>query len=141
VLDPAPASNPEPTAWDLINIVTPNESEAQSLTGIEVTDESSAKIAGHWFLDRGVENAVITMGGQGVVLVNQKQTRLFEAPKVQALDTTAAGDAFAGYLGALLSEQASLEEAIEMAVRAASISVTKLGASSSLPTRDQVERF
>jgi ribokinase len=81
------------------------------------------------------------MGGQGVVLVNQKQTRLFEAPKVQALDTTAAGDAFAGYLGALLSEQASLEEAIEMAVRAASISVTKLGASSSLPTRDQVERF
>jgi ribokinase len=141
VLDPAPASNPEPTAWDLINIVTPNESEAQSLTGIEVTDESSAKSAGHWFLDRGVENAVITMGGQGVVLVNQKQTRLFGAPIVQALDTTAAGDAFAGYLGAMLSEGALLEEAIEMAVRAASISVTKLGASSSLPTRDQVESF
>jgi ribokinase len=141
VLDPAPASNPEPTAWNLINIVTPNESEAQSLTGIEVTDESSAKIAGHWFLDRGVENAVITMGGQGVVLVNQKQTRLFEAPKVQALDTTAAGDAFAGYLGALLAEGSSLEEAIEVAVKAASISVTKLGASSSLPTREQVDGF
>ena len=141
VLDPAPASNPEPTAWDLINIVTPNESEAHSLTGVEVTDEQSAKKAGNWFLDQGVQNAVITMGGTGVVLVNSKETRLFAAPKVQALDTTAAGDAFAGYLGAMLSEGASLEEAIEVAVKAASISVTKLGASSSLPTREQVEKF
>jgi ribokinase len=139
VLDPAPASNPEPTAWELINIVTPNESEAHSLTGIEVTDEQSAKKAGHWFLDQGVENAIITMGGSGVVLVNKQETRMFTAPKVQAVDTTAAGDAFAGYLGALLAEGSSLEEAIEVAVKAASISVTKLGASSSLPTRDQVD--
>ncbi len=141
VLDPAPASNPEPTAWELINIVTPNESEAHSLTGIEVTDEQSAKLAGQWFLDQGVENAIITMGGQGVVLVNKQETRLFAAPRVQAVDTTAAGDAFAGYLGALLSEGASLEEAIGVAVKAASISVTKLGASSSLPTRTQVDGF
>jgi ribokinase len=141
VLDPAPASNPEPTAWELINIVTPNESEAHSLTGIEVTDEQSAKKAGHWFLDQGVENAIITMGGSGVVLVNKQETRMFAAPKVQAVDTTAAGDAFAGYLGALLAEGKSLEEAIEVAVKAASISVTKLGASSSLPTRDQVSTF
>jgi ribokinase len=141
VLDPAPASNPEPTAWELINIVTPNESEAHSLTGIEVTDEQSAKKAGQWFLDQGVENAIITMGGSGVVLVNKDETKLFAAPKVQAVDTTAAGDAFAGYLGALLAEGKSLEEAIEVAVKAASISVTKLGASSSLPTRDQVDSF
>jgi ribokinase len=141
VLDPAPASNPEPTAWELINIVTPNESEAHSLTGIEVTDEQSAKKAGQWFLDQGVENAIITMGGSGVVLVNKHETKLFAAPKVQAVDTTAAGDAFAGYLGALLAEGKSLEEAIEVAVKAASISVTKLGASSSLPTRDQVDGF
>ena len=141
VLDPAPASNPEPTAWELIDIVTPNESEAHSLTGIEVTDEQSAKQAGHWFLDQGVENAIITMGGSGVVLVNNQESKLFAAPKVQAVDTTAAGDAFAGYLGALLAEGSSLEEAIEVAVKAASISVTKLGASSSLPTRDQVDGF
>jgi ribokinase len=141
VLDPAPASNPEPTAWELINIVTPNESEAHSLTGIEVTDEQSAKKAGQWFLDQGVENAIITMGGSGVVLVNKQETRMFAAPKVQALDTTAAGDAFAGYLGALLAEGTSLEEAIKVAVKAASISVTKLGASSSLPTRAQVDGF
>jgi len=74
VLDPAPASNPEPTAWELIDIVTPNESEAHSLTGIEVTDEQSAKKAGQWFLDQGVENAIITMGGSGVVLVNKQET-------------------------------------------------------------------
>jgi ribokinase len=141
VLDPAPASNPEPTAWELINIVTPNESEAHSLTGIEVTDEQSAKKAGQWFLDQGVENAIITMGGSGVVLVNKQETKLFAAPKVQAVDTTAAGDAFAGYLGALLAEGKSLEEAIEVAVKAASISVTKLGASSSLPARNQVDGF
>jgi len=141
VLDPAPASNPEPTAWGLIDVVTPNESEAHSLTGIEVTDEQSAKKAGQWFLDQGVENAIITMGGSGVVLVNKHETKMFAAPKVQAIDTTAAGDAFAGYLGALLAEGKSLEEAIEVAVTAASISVTKLGASSSLPSRDQVEEF
>jgi ribokinase len=141
VLDPAPASNPEPTAWELINIVTPNESEAHSLTGIEVIDEQSAKKAGQWFLDQGVENAIITLGGSGVVLVNKQETKMFAAPKVQAVDTTAAGDAFAGYLGALLAEGSSLEEAIEVAVKAASISVTKLGASSSLPTRDQVDGF
>jgi ribokinase len=141
VLDPAPASNPEPTAWELINIVTPNESEAHSLTGIEVTDEQSAKKAGQWFLDQDVENAIITMGGSGVVLVNKQETKMFAAPKVQAVDTTAAGDAFAGYLGALLAEGSSLGEAIEVAVKAASISVTKLGASSSLPTRDQVDGF
>jgi len=140
VLDPAPASNPEPTAWELINIVTPNESEAHWLTGIEVTDEQSAKKAGQWFLDQGVENAIITMGGSGVVLVNKQETKMFAAPKVQAVDTTAAGDAFAGYLGALLAEGSSLEEAIEVAVKAASISVTKLGASSSLPTMDQVSQ-
>jgi ribokinase len=141
VLDPAPASNPEPTAWELINIVTPNESEAHSLTGIEVTDEQSAKKAGQWFLDQGVENAIITMGGSGVVLVKKEETKMFAAPKVQAVDTTAAGDAFAGYLGALLAEGTSLEEAIKVAVKAASISVTKLGASSSLPTRAQVDGF
>jgi ribokinase len=141
ILDPAPASNPEPTAWGLIDIVTPNESEAHSLTGIEVTDDQSAKKAGQWFLDQGVENAIITMGGSGVVLVNRQETKLFAAPKVQSVDTTAAGDAFAGYLGALLAEGKSLEEAIEVAVKAASISVTKLGASSSLPTRDQVDGF
>jgi ribokinase len=141
ILDPAPASNPEPTAWGLIDIVTPNESEAHSLTRIEVTDEQSAKKAGQWFLDQGVENAIITMGGSGVVLVNKQETRMFGAPKVQAVDTTAAGDAFAGYLGALLAEGSSLEEAIGVAVKAASISVTKLGASSSLPTRDQVDGF
>ncbi|CAB4635557.1 unannotated protein [freshwater metagenome] len=141
VLDPAPASNPEPTAWDLVNIVTPNESEAESLTGIAVSDETSASKAGAWFLDQGVENAVITMGGSGVVLVNREGSKWFKAPKVDAVDTTAAGDAFAGYLGALLAEGRSLEDAIEVAVKAASISVTKLGASSSLPTRNQVDSF
>lgn len=141
VLDPAPASNPEPAAWELVNIVTPNESEAESLTGIAVSDEASAAKAGQWFLDQGVENAVITMGGLGVVLVNREGRKWFQAPKVDAMDTTAAGDAFAGYLGALLAEGKSLQDAIEVAVRAASISVTKLGASSSLPTREQVDGF
>lgn len=138
VLDPAPASNPEPTAWDLVDIVTPNESEASSLTGVKVTDEASAIAAGQWFLDQGVKNAVITMGSQGVVLVNQEQRIRFAAPEVNAIDTTAAGDAFAGYLGAMLAEGKPLEQAIQIAVKAASISVTKVGASSSLPTRNLV---
>jgi ribokinase len=106
-----------------------------------VTDNQSATQAGQWFVDRGVKNAVITMGGSGVMLVTNKGSQHFAAPKVKVVDTTAAGDAFAGYLGALLAQGQELDTAISMAVRAASISVTQVGASRSLPKIAQIEEF
>ena len=141
VLDPAPAAKLPTGAWEQIDICTPNESEAKALTGIAVTDNQTATQAGQWFLERGVKNAVITMGAAGVMLVSNRGSQHFAAPKVKVLDTTAAGDAFAGYLGALIAQGQELDTAISMAVRAASISVTKVGASPSLPTMAQVEDF
>ncbi len=141
VLDPAPAAKLPTGAWEQIDICTPNESEAKALTGIAVTDNQSATQAGQWFLERGVKNAVITMGAAGVMLVSNRGSQHFAAPKVKVLDTTAAGDAFAGYLGALIAQGQELDSAISVAVKAASISVTKVGASPSLPTTSEVENF
>ena len=141
ILDPAPASNLDESFWAQVDVVTPNESEASALTGIEVVDQKSAEQAGTWFIDHGVKNAVITMGGSGVIWVTKDHVQHFPAAPVQVIDTTAAGDAFAGYLGALISQGKDLESAIKLAVKAASLSVTKVGASPSLPTRAQVESF
>ena len=141
VLDPAPAAELPTDAWAQIDICTPNESEAKAITGIAVTDNQSAELAGQWFVERGVKNAIITMGGSGVMLVNSQGSQHFSAPKVNVVDTTAAGDAFAGYLGALIAQGEELASAISVAVTAASISVTKVGASPSLPSKAQVESF
>ena len=141
LLDPAPAAELPAGAWARIDICTPNESEAKAITGIAVTDNQSATQAGQWFLERGVKNAVITMGAAGVMLVSHQGSQHFAAPKVRVLDTTAAGDAFAGYLGALIAQGQELASAISVAVTAASISVTNIGASPSLPTKNQVENF
>jgi ribokinase len=138
ILDPAPADPIEESTWKLIDIVTPNESEALSLTGINVHDQESAEASGKWFLKRGVKNALITMGAKGVVLVSEKTCKTFTAPAVNVIDSTAAGDAFAGNLGALLAIGLELETAIQQAVVAASLSVTKPGASTSLPSRQEV---
>lgn len=141
ILDPAPAQSLSENAWKDFDIVTPNESEAAAITGIDPTEIAGAIAAGRWFVDRGVRSAIITMGAAGVVLVEDAGVQHIAAPKVQALDTTAAGDAFAGYLGAMLSQGKPLLEAIKFSVSAASLSVTKVGASSSLPTRQAVEAF
>ncbi len=141
ILDPAPAQDLASESWSLVDIVTPNESEASAITGIEVTDLESAIKAGNWFVERGVKSAIVTLGGKGVVLVENNRSQHFAAPQVNAIDTTAAGDAFAGYLGASLSQGKMLDDAIAFSVIAASISVTKVGASSSLPTKLEVEAF
>lgn len=141
ILDPAPAMQLAESTWAQVDLVTPNESEAKSLTGVEVVDANSASAAGKWFLDRGVKVALITAGAEGVYCVSEKGLTHFPPLKVNALDTTAAGDAFAGYLGALISQGASLDEAIRQAVIAASISVTRVGASSSLPSKAELETF
>src|SRR5699024_1697938 len=73
VLDPAPAHDLDESIWPLVDVVTPNETEASMLTGIEVDSRSSAVRAGRWFIDRGVSHAVITMGSAGSVLVDQEQ--------------------------------------------------------------------
>ncbi|SEB76112.1 ribokinase [Paramicrobacterium humi] len=141
VLDPAPAAELDEAIWPLVDIVTPNETEAMILSGIRVTDQESAISAARWFVDRGATSALITMASAGSVLVTAEDVQFFESLKVEPVDTTAAGDAFAGYLGASLAAGESLPDAIRRANAAGALAVTKRGASPSIPHRDEVDEF
>ncbi|GGE93486.1 ribokinase [Mycetocola zhadangensis] len=139
ILDPAPAATLDEAIWPLVDIVTPNETEASILTGIAVTDEASAIDAGRWFTARGAKSALITMAAAGAVLVTADRVERFISIPVDAVDTTAAGDAFAGYLGASLAGGLDLHDAIARAMGAGALTVTRRGASPSLPHRDDVD--
>jgi ribokinase len=139
ILDPAPAASLDESIWPLVDIVTPNETEASILTGIPVVDQQSAIEAGRWFTARGASSALITMAAAGAVLVTADAVDRFESIPVDAVDTTAAGDAFAGYLGASLADGYDVRDAIRRAIAAGALAVTRRGASPSLPHRDEVD--
>ena len=139
VLDPAPAATLDAEVWRSIDIVTPNETEATLISGIEVTDAASAEEAGRWFLAQGVGSAVITMAEKGSCVVTAEGTSFIEPIPVEPIDTTAAGDAYAGYLGAALAEGWKLADATRLASAAGAIAVTRQGASPSLPRRSEVD--
>lgn len=139
VLDPAPAQALQDEIWRDVDIVTPNETEAGALTGIEVTDLDSAARAGAWFLDRGVGHALITLGASGVLSVTAERTRHFPAFPVTPVDTTAAGDAFTGSLGAAIAAGLDIGTAIQRGTAAGALATTRPGASPSLPDRRSVD--
>jgi ribokinase len=143
VVDPAPApATPFPDDfWGTVDVVTPNETEARLITGVAVTDVASAERAGRWFVDRGVARAVITLAAQGAVVVTADGVTRADPYPVQAVDTTAAGDAFAGHLGAALAAGLSWDDAVRRAMAAGALAVTVAGASPSLPTGAAVDAF
>ena len=139
VLNPAPAQKINDEVLSSLYLITPNETEAETLTGVTITDHESAREAAHILHKKGVQNIVITLGARGAFLFNAEADLLIIAPKVEAVDTTAAGDIFNGALVVALSEGISLSDAIAFACQAAAISVTRLGAQSSIPTRAEVK--
>jgi ribokinase len=139
VLDPAPAQPMPPEVWRGVSMVTPNELEAEVLTGIAVTDRTSAELASRWFLDHGVGIAVITRGEYGVLVVGRGDAEEYPAFPATPVDTTAAGDAFAGALGASLARGASLTDALRRGLAAGALAVSVRGASPSLPTAAAVD--
>lgn len=141
ILDPAPAAPLPDDVWRNIDIVTPNETEASLLSGVEVVDAATAEEAGRWFLNRGVGAAVITLAGQGSCVVTAEGATVIPPFPVEAVDTTAAGDAYAGYLGAALANGSTLWDAVRLATAAGALAVTKQGASPSLPLRAEVDAF
>jgi len=102
VLDPAPARELGPELLSMVDVLTPNETEAQILTGIEVTDEESARAAAGNLLGRGVKAVILTLGDKGFLLADSEQTKYVSSQKVEAVDSTAAGDAFTGSLGCVV---------------------------------------
>jgi ribokinase len=121
-----------------VSIITPNEKEAQMLTGINVIDETSAKEAAQALNAKGIKTVVITLGAKGALLLHEGEITMISAPKVKAVDTTAAGDVFNGALVTALSESMSMKDAVRFACEAASISVTRLGAQASAPYRKEL---
>jgi ribokinase len=141
ILNPAPATKLDNNIYSRIDVITPNESETEILLGKKVADRESAATAAQIFLDKGVNNVIITLGDRGALFKNREEEFLTPAFKTNVVDTTAAGDTFNGALAVALSEGKNWREAIQFSNKAAAISVSRLGAQSSIPYRKEVESF
>lgn len=141
VLNPAPARPLPAELLALVDLITPNQTEAELLTGVKVTDEASAALAVDRFHQMGISDVMITLGSQGVYCSNARQQQLIPGFRVEAVDTTAAGDTFNGALLAAELAGADFNAAVRFAHGAAALSVTKFGAQSSIPSKIEVDAF
>ena len=141
VLNPAPARPLCAELLALVDLITPNQTEAELLTGIRVTDEASAAQAAARFHQMGIAEVMITLGSQGVYCSDGQRQRLIPGFRVEAVDTTAAGDTFNGALLAAELAGADFDAAVRFAHGAAALSVTRLGAQSSIPSKAEVDAF
>jgi len=138
IINPAPAQVLENEILNGLFLLTPNEIEATLLTGINVEDEVTASGAADIFLSKGVQHVIITLGKQGAYFKSNELEFSVKAPIVKAMDSTAAGDTFIGALSVAVTEKMDWKKAVEFAVQAASISVTRLGAQASVPYRNEI---
>ena len=139
ILNPAPAHEINPDLLKLTDLIIPNETESAALTGIIITDETSMLMSAAKFAQMGVRNLIITVGAKGAFYCTQDGYNFIPAFKVNAVDTTAAGDTFIGALSSQLKpDMSNIEKAIVYAQRASSLAVQKLGALPSIPTYDEV---
>lgn len=143
ILDPAPAPDAplDRALLQYISYIKPNETEAERLTAIPVSDEASARNAAHRLLQNGAGNAIITLGAKGALWVSPERSGFVPGCPVEAIDSTAAGDAFSGGLACALARGLSLEDAVRYASYVGALSVTRLGAQPSLPTEEEVRAF
>ena len=141
ILNTAPIQKIDENMLKNIYMVTPNEVEAQSLTGVKVTDLNSADEASKWFFDRGVKKVIITLGRNGVYVNDGEKSDIIPAFKVQAIDKTGAGDAFNGGLLAGLSKGMDIWEASKFGNAVGALSVQKVGTTVSMPTREEIDEF
>ncbi len=141
ILNPAPARPLPDTLLRCVSILTPNESEAELLSGITVDGETAAAKAADKLRSKGVQTVILTLGARGVFVATSDRQLLVPSFKVKPVDTTAAGDIFNGALAAALAEGQPLLDAVRFANAAAAISVTRLGAQPSAPRRKEIRRL
>lgn len=139
ILNPAPMNKLSSELLNCIDILTPNETEAEILTGIKIANKEDAEKAAQSIFKMGVKNVVITMGASGALVCEKGKIYDVPSPVVKAIDSTAAGDVFSGALSVALAEGKVLKEAVQFACQAAAISVTKMGALSSAPFRNEMD--
>lgn len=138
ILNPAPATQLSDNVFQFLDFITPNETEAEILTGVKVFDEGSAKEASKILKKKGVRNVIITLGSKGAFVNSDGFVGIITTQKVDAVDTTAAGDCFNGALAVAISEGKNIQDATSFACKAASISVTRMGAQASMPYKKEI---
>ncbi|WP_347291820.1 ribokinase [Kluyvera georgiana] len=141
VLNPAPARELPDTLLSLVDIITPNETEAEKLTGVRVENDDDAAKAAQVLHAKGIDTVIITLGSRGVWASVKGEGRRVPGFKVQAIDTIAAGDTFNGALMTALLENTPLADALRFAHAAAAIAVTRKGAQPSVPWREEIDEF
>ncbi len=141
ILNPAPAQPLNDDLLGKISILTPNESETEILTGIQVRNEADAARAAETLRARSVDTVIITLGSRGAFISSDEFTGYAPCFSVECVDATAAGDVFNGALAAALTEGKEIREAVRFACAAAAISVTRMGAQPSAPKREEIEAF
>lgn len=141
ILDPAPAKSLPRDVYPCVDVLTPNQTEAEQLTGLSITSVETAIAAGRMFQEWGVTTVLITMGHQGVVMVTETHVRHWPVFSVQVTSTVAAGDAFNGGLAAALYQEHPLEDAVVRGMATAALSVMQPGAQASMPNSQTLRAF
>jgi len=141
VLDPAPVPARWPDELLEVDLLTPNESEAAALVGRPVESIEEAKVAARKLNEKDARNVAITLGDRGTLLFDEQQTRRIEPFAVEAVDTTAAGDAFAGALAVFWAERDDLAEAVRLANAAGALAASREGAQPGMASREEIENL
>lgn len=142
ILNPAPAMDLDDEMIKNIDILIPNEHELQRISKVEIIDQESLLKAAKVLLEKGIKKIIVTLGSKGVLYMDNNKSKLFNAFNVKVVDTTAAGDGFiGGFISGYLENPYNIESAIEMGQKTAALTIQKVGASSSLPTLEEVKNF
>ena len=141
ILNPAPAQKLSAQILANCDYLIPNETELQELTGLPTTTDQEVEVAAHVLISQGVKQLIVTLGSRGALYISTTDTIKYEAHKVAAIDTTAAGDSFIGGFSVALSEGKSVSEALDFARSVSALTVSAEGAQTSLPTRNAVDTF
>ena len=141
ILNPAPAVKLDDEIIKNVDLLTPNETELEIISGVSIETEEDIQKAAQIMIEKGVKELIVTLGSKGSLYINKEKSMFKKAYKVEAVDTTAAGDSYTGALAVALSNDKTIEEAMDFASKVGALSVLKEGAQSSLPTLDDVESF
>ena len=141
ILNPAPALKLDDEIIKNVDLLTPNETELEIISGVSIETEEDIQKAAQIMIEKGVKELIVTLGSKGSLYINKEKSIFKKAYKVEAVDTTAAGDSYTAALAVALSKDQSIEEAMDFASKVGALSVLKEGAQSSLPTLEDVENF
>ena len=141
ILNPAPALKLDDEIIKNVELLTPNETELEIISGVSIETEEDIQKAAQIIIEKGVKELIVTLGSKGSLYINKEKSIFKKAYKVEAVDTTAAGDSYTAALAVALSKDKNIKEAMDFASKVGALSVLKEGAQSSLPTLEDVENF